>query len=431
MERNQNQGDVVQYFLGGCGAERTRSSGARFCANCGIFSAASVTVGGTGGFRLGDLQFTVYNVQGSYYAVHGLNLLGAEPDRSGDVRRFLFSSCGQEADGGFECGQGDGWNNYDHYSRMVDTYAAVKTLELLGTPLSDNDSSRAGRPLTDCIGWIRSIQNPDGGFARFGITDQTPLRTPSEMAATWQAVNALNILGADYPVPENPVVAVNEVQSHKMKYLYPTISNSDPVDVWAYRRIALPIHEHYFALTGSHIEAISYLSHWARAAVSPINAAFCTGGRSLIMHGFGQCAQMSLMTQQLAASVDYPARFSFTFGSFGGDVNCEILLQEKGWDRPHWCHFIPFSNEYIDPGLVTPEGKKNGWSALDAMIDLKLNRRKLQFESKTKLGDPCFLTVRIETIDYETGDWTGEFKMDTTFTYESELARKLYPNESW
>jgi hypothetical protein len=386
---------------------------------------------GPGGFRLGDLQFTIYNVQSCYYAVRGLKLLGSEPERPEDVRRFLLSSHGQETDGGFECGHGDDWNNYDHYSRTVDTYAAVKTLELLGCPLTNNDSSRAETPLTDCISWIKSVQNPDGGFARFGVTDQTPLRTPSEMAATWQAVSALSILGSDYPVPDNPVVASNEVRVHEMKYLYPTLSNSDPVDIWAYRRIALPIHEHFFEQTGSHIETIGYLSRWSRAAVSPMNAAFCTGGRSLIMHGFGQCAQMSLMLQQLAASVDYPARYTYTFGCAGGDVNCEILLREEGWDQAHWCHFIPFSNENIDPTLRTPEGKYNGWSALDANIDYKRNRRKLQFRSKTKLGDPCFLTVRIETVDYVTGEWTGEYKIDTTITYESELAQKLYPNKSW
>ena len=137
------------------------------------------------------------------------------------------------------------------------------------------------------------------------------------------------------------------------------------------------------------------------------------------------------MLQQLAASVDYPARFSFTFGCFGGDVNCEIRLREKGWDKEHWCLFIPFSNEYIDPGITTPEGTNNGWSGLDCNIDLKLNRRKLQFASKTKLGDPCFLTVRIGTVDYATGEWAGEFMMDTTISYDSDLARKLYPDQSW
>ncbi|MEA1997205.1 MAG: prenyltransferase/squalene oxidase repeat-containing protein, partial [Gemmatimonadota bacterium] len=97
-----------------------------------------------GGFNLGDKILAYYTAQGTYYAVRTLALLGAEPGRSAAiVKKFLLSDRGQEADGGFEMGHGDDWNNYDHYSRMVDTYAAVCALALLGTPLSDSDSSRA------------------------------------------------------------------------------------------------------------------------------------------------------------------------------------------------------------------------------------------------------------------------------------------------
>jgi hypothetical protein len=208
------------------------------------------------------------------------------------------------------------------------------------------------------------------------------------MAATWQAVCTLKMLGGPFPSPANPVPPVDEVQPHTPKYLYPSIKNDDPVDVWAYRRIALPIHKHFLEKRGSHMEAISYLSKWARSAVSPMNAAFGTGGRSLLMHGFGQCGQMSLMLQQLAATVDYPARYSFTFGCFAGDVNCEIRLQEKGWDRAHWCLFIPFTDEFIDPAIVTPDGKTNGWSVLDCTIDLGLQKARLNFPSKTKYSAP-------------------------------------------
>jgi len=387
--------------------------------------------GGSGGFRLGDLQFTVFNAQACFYATSALSLLGMAPERPAEVRSFLFSSHGQEPDGGFECGHGDAWNNYDHDSRMVDTYAAVKTLEMLGQPLSDENTSRATSPLLDCIHWITSLQNPDGGFARFGVTEMTPLPSPSEMAPTWQAVSTLSLLNAEFPSPADPIIPEDEVQPHVPKYLYPSIRNEDPVDVWAYRRIALPIHEYFFERTGSHIETIGYLSKWARKAVSPVNAAFGTGGRSLLMHGLGQCGQMSLMLQQLAASVDYPARYSFTFGCFGGDVNCEIRVQEKDWDRPHWCLFIPFANEYIDPTIATPEGKTNGWSALDCAIDLSLRKTALNYPSRTKVGDHIFETIRIEMVDYETGQWGEELRMDLSTTYDSEVARKLYPGESW
>ena len=389
------------------------------------------TQSGLGGFRLGDNAFIIYTVQGTYYAVRILELLGARPRRPALVKKFLLSSYGQEADGGFECGHGDNWNNYDHYSRMVDTYGSVYALELLGMPLSDHDTSRASQPASDCADWIASVQNPDGGFARFGVTEQTPLRTPSEMRATWQAVKTLKLLGRELPCPDNLVVPANEVRPHVPGYRYPAIHNDDPAEVWAYRRIALPIYSHYLKESGSRIKALGWLSRWARAAVSPMNAAFCTGGRSLLMHGCGQCAQMSLMLQKLAASVDYPARFSFTKGCVGGDVNCEILVQEEGWGQPHWCLFIPFSNEYPDPAVPTPEGKINGWSGLDCIIDFKNRRNILNFPSRTRLGDHCFLTVRIETIDYNKASWAGEYRMDTLTTYNSEVAKILYPGASW
>ena len=386
---------------------------------------------GCGGFRLGDLQFTIYVTQAGYHAVRALNLLGAGPLRPQALRNFLFSHHGQETDGGFECGHGDQWNNFDHYSRAIDTYSAIRTLVLLGTPLSDDDSSRASKPAGDCARWLCSLQNNDGGFARFGVTEQTPVPSPSEMAATWYAVMALGELGRQIPGPANSVEPVNEVQSHKLKYLYPTIKGDDPVDVWAYRRIAQPIHDYYLRQTGSRIAAVGWLSKWVRCAVAPMNAAFCTGGRSLLMHGFGQCAQMSLMLQQLAISVDYPGRYTRTYSCVGGDVNCEIRIREEGWDKAHWCLFIPFSNEYMDPNVPTPEGKCNGWSGLDCLTFQKLKRRQLNFQSTSKLGDHCFSTLYIETIDYENGKWGEEVTFDTTFTYRSELVKKFYPGESW
>lgn len=381
-----------------------------------------------GGFRLSVDNYNFSSTSGTYYGVRTLSLLGAAPRRPLEVKKFLLSSYGQEADGGFELGHGDNWNNFDHYSLMQDTYMALHTLEILGMPLKDSDTSRAARPASDCARWIASVQNPDGGFARVGVTDQTPLRSPSEMRATWQAVKALKLLGRKVPGPDDPVKPpATEVQPHMPVHRHPTIHNDDPAEVWAYRRIALPIYRHFLEKTGSRIEALGWLSRWARAVVGPENAVYLTGGRGLLMQGWGQCGEMSLLLQQLASSVDHAARYSFVIG----DVNCEILVAESGWVKPHWCLFIPFTNEYPDPAVFTPDGELNGWSVLDCIVDYNTRQKNLNYPSRTELGDHLFNSVRIETIDFANGNWGEEFRMDSTTAYTSPVVENLYPEGSW
>jgi len=385
------------------------------------------TEGRRGGFRLSVDNFNFSSTAGTYYGVRTLALLGARPKRALEVKRYLLSSYGQEPDGGFELGHGDDWNNFDHYSLMQDTYMAVHTLQLLGMPLSDRDTSRAARPATDCVNWITSLQNPDGGFARVGVTDQTPLRSPSEMRATWQAVKALKLLDADLPRPANPVQPVNEVKPHVPLHRHPTVHNNDPAEVWAYRRIALPIYSHFYELTGSRIAALGWLSRWVRAVVGPENASYLTGGRGVLMGGWGQCGQMSLLLQELASSVDHATRYSFIIG----DVNCEILVLEEGWDKPHWCVFIPFTNEYPDPARPAPDGELNGWSVLDLQVSRTLRRKNLNYPSYTKIGDHLFASARIETIDTFNGKWGSQYSLDSLASYEDPVVEALYPEGSW
>jgi prenyltransferase beta subunit len=380
-----------------------------------------------GGFCLSVDNFNYSSEAGTYYAVRTLALLGAAPERPAEVKRFLLSSYGQEADGGFELGHGDNWNNFDHYSLTQDTYMAVHTLDLLGLPLADTDTSRASRPASGCAAWIASVQNPDGGFARVGVTDQTPLPSPSEMRATWQAVSALRLLCREIPRPAKPVAPRNEVQVHRPQFLHPTIHNDDPAEVWAYRRIALPIYSHFLARTGSRIAALGWLSRWARAVTGPENAVYLTGGRGLLMQGWGQCGEMSLLLQQLASSVDHAARYSFIIG----DVNCEILVREEGWKSPHWCLFIPFTNEYPDPGLAAPDSSRNGWSVLDLVVDYARRQANLNYPSRTKIGDHLFSRVRIETVDAARGQWGREYGLDSLSAYGSAVTDSLYPGGSW
>ncbi|MFH1071637.1 MAG: hypothetical protein V1794_18605, partial [Candidatus Glassbacteria bacterium] len=385
------------------------------------------TQDGRGAYRLSDDNFNYSTTAGTYYAVQTLVLLGTPVERRYDVKKALLSSYGQEADGGFEIGHGDDWNNFDHYSLMQDTWMAVSTLRSLGLPLSDRDTSRAARPASDCAAWVASLQNADGGFARVGVTDQTPVRSPSEMRSTWQATGTLSLLAREVPRPEKPVAPVNEVQVHVPLHKSPLIDYQDPVNVWAYRRIALPIYERFLAETGSRIKAIGWLSRWARAVVGPENASYLTEGRGLLQGGWGQCGQMSQLLQQLALSVDHAARYSFIMG----DVNCEILVQEDGWDSPHWCLFIPFTNEYPDPGRPTPRLAQDGWSVLDVIVSHNQRSRNLNYPSITLIGDHLFNSVRVETVDYEAGRWGHEVKMDSTTTYESPQAAELYPEGSW
>jgi len=380
-----------------------------------------------GGFALSNDNFKYSSVSGTYYAVRTLNLLGTEPKRPREVKKFLLSAYGQEPDGGFEVGHGDNWNNFDHYSRMQDTYGAVYALRLLGLPLSDSDSSRASRPMSDCAAWLASVENPDGGFGRLGRTDQTPLASPSEMRATWQAVRAFDLLEFPLPQIKNYVQPVSEVKIHQPLHRHPVVDCGDPCEVWAYRRIALPIYEYYLARTGSKIEALGMISRWVRAAVGPENGAWITGGRGILMHEWGQCGAMSWLFQALATSVDHASRGSFVIG----DVNCEILVQEKSWETPHWCLFIPFTNEYPDYRLAAPDGKRSGWSVLDMVVYYQKRLENLDYPSMTRLGDHLFAQVRVETVNALNGKWGQEFKMDSLTTYESPVVRELYPEGSW
>jgi len=387
------------------------------------------TVDRKGGFALSPDNFYFSSVAGTYYAVHTLALLGAGPVQPQAVKKFLLSSYGQEADGGFEVGHGDNWNNYDHYSRMQDTYAGVSALALLGMPLTDQDTSQAARPASDCAFWIGSVQNPDGGFGRLGVTEQTPLKSPSEMPATWQAVHSLSLLGKLVPRPARPRPPEEKMDLQPLAHRNLCLNHDDPVEIWAYRRIAAPIYSHYLQETGSRIYAVGMLSRWVRAAVGPENQTRDrqVRGRRHLMHGWGQCGTMSRLLQALAASVGHASRGAYVYG----DANAEVLIQEKGWDKPHWVCYIPFTNEYIDPGLVTPEETRNGWSALDLVIDYAQRSRSLNYISKTKLGDHRYWRVWIPNIDDSTGVEKEDLKIDTTMTYNGEPVRTLYPGGSW
>ena len=380
-----------------------------------------------GGFCLDLDNWRYSSAPGTQFAVKALDVLGAKPKRPAAVKKYLLTGYGQEADGGFEIGHGDDWNNFDHYSLTQDTYGAVLSMQILGMPLSDDDSSRAAKPKSDCISWLKSVQNPDGGFARVGVTEQTPVPSPSEMRSTWQAVKALALLGEDVPSPESPVVAVNEVKAHTPKYLYPTIKCNDPADVWAYRRIAKPIYDYYLEKTGSDIQAVDGINKWVRAVVGPENASYLTGGRGVLHMGWGQCGQMSNLLQELAISVDHAARFTFVIG----DVNCEILVQEDGWDQPHWQLYIPFTNEIPNPEIVAADGKKNGWSLLDCLIDYHIRHRNLNYPSRTKLGDHLISKVKVETVDFSSGQWGKTVALDSSTTYQSEYLSEAYPGSNW
>ena len=382
-----------------------------------------------GGFSLSEDGFFFSSAQGTFYGAATLDLLGAEPKRPRAVKKFLLSSFGQEPEGGFELGHGTDWNNHSHYARTADTYAGVSALDLLGMPLSDSDTSRAARPAADCAAWIARVQNADGGFARFGITDQTPVPGPSEMSATWQAVRSLSLLGQPVPRPANPAPPREEIAIPGMKHRHPGIDFDDPVEVWAYRRIAAPIYDHFLRETGSRITAVGMLSRWAREATGPENQASDrhVEGRKPLFHGWGQCGTISWLLQALATSVDHPARGAYVFA----DANAEVQIQEDGWDKPHWVCYVPFTNEWIDPGLPTPEGSYNGWSALDLAVEFATRVRDYNYISLTSLGDHRYRRVWIENIDCMNGAWGRDSKIDTSMTYAGEAVELLYPDGTW
>ena len=175
------------------------------------------------------------------------------------------------------------------------------------------------------------------------------------------------------------------------------------------------------------MEAIGRLNRWASAAVGPHNGAWVTEGRGILMHAAGQCGTMSWLLQQLATSVDHAARGSFIIA----DVNCEILVREEGWDRPHWCLYVPFTNEYPNPSLTPPDGGVGCWSVLDMAVDYRLRKQDPSRERPTRIADRLFSKVSIELIDPSTGEFGEVIPLDSTSTYDSPGVEKLYPNASW
>ncbi len=379
-----------------------------------------------GGFSLSNGEWFFSSVAGCYYAMRLFDMLGGGPEHPERMREFLLSEYGQEPDGGFEVGHHKGWRQ-NHYSRAEDTYYGVLALQLLGQPLNDLDSSRAKRPSSDCASWLSSLQNPDGGFGRFGISEHTPLPSPSEMRSGLQVIMGLKALGAGYPLPENPVVPVNEVVAHRPLNLHPCVNGDDPAEVWAFRRIALPIYEHFLRVSGSRMEALGRLNRWAAAAVGPHNGAWITEGRGILMHGWGQCGTMSWLMQELATSVDHAARASFIIA----DVNCEVLLREDGWERAHWCLYVPFTHEYPNPLLTPPDSGVNCWSVLDMAVDHRLRKQDPSRPRPTRIAGRLFSDVRVEIIDPATGEFGAEIKLDSTSTYDSPGVSELYPVRSW
>jgi hypothetical protein len=384
------------------------------------------TEGNRGGYSLSNGNWKYSSAAGCFYALRCLELLNAQTSKREKVRAFLLSEYGQEPDGGFEVGHHQEWEQ-NHYSRTEDTYYGVYALSMLDYPLSDSDPSRAKRPRSDCIAWLSSVQNRDGGFARIGISEHTPLPSPSEMRATWHAVKALKKLSAEIPQPGNPVTAVSELQIHTPKYRHPCVDSDDPSEVWAYRRIALPIYRHFLEVTGSKLEAIGRLNRWASAAIGPHNGAWITQGRGILMHGWGQCGTMSWLLQQLVTSIDFPARGSFIIA----DVNCEILVKEEDWSQAHWCLYIPFTHEHPLAILETPEGKRNGWSVLDMVVDYRLRQKDPSRTRPTRIKAELFEKVRVELINTETGEFGEMLSMDSTTTYDSPVVRKLYPGNNY
>jgi len=392
----------------------------------GWIESMGETKGQRGGYALSNGNWRYSSVAGCYYALRCLEILRAKSQKAEKVRTYLLSEYGQEPDGGFEVGHHKEWDQ-NHYSRTEDTYYAVSALKMLGQPLSDLDSSRAKRPRSDCIAWVSSIQNPDGGFGRIGINEHTPLPSPSEMRATWHAVKTLHSLEVQVPRPSKAVIPVSELEVYVPKFRHPCVDGDDAAEVWAYRRIALPIYEHFLEVTGSQIEAIGRINRWASAAIGPHNGAWITQGRGILMHGWGQCGTMSWLLQQLVTSIGFPARASFIIA----DVNCEILIQEDHWEKGHWCLYIPFTHEHPLPILETPEGEKNGWSVLDMVVDHRLRMDDPSRPRPTRIESRLFREVKVELIDPATGEFGEMLPMDLTTTYSSPVAQRLYPGESY
>ncbi len=382
--------------------------------------------GRRGGFSLSNDDWFFASPAGCYYALRTLNLLGSAPARPDSVKPFLLSEYGQEPDGGFETGHHRGWRQ-NHYSRTEDTYAAVTALELLGKPLSDQDSSRAAHPRSDCIAWLKAARTRMAVSPAAGSASTPRCPRPAKCGPPGRRCGRWRSSGRRPRSRPRPVRPVNEVQPHQVAHRHPCVDDSDPCEVWAYRRIALPIYEHYLAETGSRLAALGMVNRWAAAAVGPHNGAWITGGRGILMHGWGQCGTMSWLFQEMAATLDYPARPSFIIA----DVNCELLVREDSWEAPHWCLFVPFTYEYPQAELVCPDGQANGWSVLDMVVDYRLRKTDPARPRPTAISDRLFAQVRVETVDPVTGRWGREIAMDSTTTYDDPRLAELYPDRSW
>jgi len=377
----------------------------------------------------------VPNVDAIHFVTEIYAMYGDEPPDREAILRFLFlPKRGQEPNGGFESGLGDDWNGYDHDPRMQDTLHAVLTLERLDEPLRDDQTrrSRAARPRSDCIAWIRSCQNHDGSFARLGVSEQVPVLLPGEMAATSMAILALDALGADVPRPANARAPELERPAFVPDIRAPYVEVSYPRELQYFQRIARPIYQHHIDQGSNQTDALGQLMRWARAIFGSHCANSLNRGRSMMMHGWGQCGTEAFVFCQLATALGVKAR---VVGAVA-DSNAEALTSDERWDRPHWTSYSAFSNEWgnhswapitIGERADPPRGS-DSWSALDYLMHYQQGGARI-----ADLPPGVWKRFSIELVDFELGRYRTQRIRFTQgeAAYDSADAASAYPNRSW
>ncbi|MFP4522913.1 MAG: hypothetical protein ACLFQK_12290 [Fibrobacterota bacterium] len=375
-------------------------------------------------------------VEACWYASAIYNLYGETTPRKEKCYKFLFHPHrGQEITGGFECGFGDDWNNYDHDARMQDTYCALKLLRIYSKEISDNQKleSRASRPRTDCINWIRSCMNSDGSFARLSVTAQSPVLLPGEMTSTFMAVSCFTELGEPVPSPENPSPAVSESPKLRPDIKAPFIDMTDARELQYFQRIALPLYTYGLSKGENQTDALGRVLRWTRAIFGSHTWNSFSRGRSMMSRGWGLCGTQAHVFCQLVSSIGVKSRI--VFGK--SDVNAEALTHYKDDALPRWTSYSSFSNEWGNhtwaafknrPSKPPPSKSFDTWSALDYGIYYKNGGEKI-----AALSPKVWSRFSIETLNYKNGSYkkTSEFFKPEDFSYDSPPTRTAYPGNTY
>ena len=354
-----------------------------------------------GSERTRAIPVAVSYTASSGYAVAALRLLGSD---MGDLEALTSFLAGQQhASGGFLTGMGD-YGAYRERSagRMLETEWAIVGLRIsLGDEAWANDRGASSFDRARLLGWLRTCQNPDGGFAR----SPDALVRPSEMQSTAGALRILTSLDEEVPLPESPRRPLREELPSTVEFGASSVYFQPEQ-----RGQALYVHRLVGPLRAAYPDddeaAALVIMSWLNASLT-FGASTRRESALIYEHGYGNCGTQSLALVGFLEAVGIRARFI----EVEGHNACEAFIDGR------WVLLDPMFNGVFRH----PDGRP--YSALE------VHERHLRGEPDvTTFGDFRYATF---TVYWHSGLAEQELTIGPDDDRTSEAALRAYPDESY